>query len=179
MIKLQISKNTPGASKPGNTGNKNNEQKNKAFIFGGVILVLLIAMIGYYVKLGIIKIPGGQKETASTQPKSSPPSVSVVSQSNNNTLTTQFSAPVSNNSISNIAPSNLIDPFSGPYNLSGVVVNDTGRNVAIIEGNGKTFVVAENSTIDNSWRVESVTMKQVILSCNNKRYALTMPDNTR
>jgi hypothetical protein len=171
-MKLQFNKNTQGNSKP---INKTSEDKNKIYIFAGVIVVLLCAMIGIYIKLGYIKLPGAEKKN--TTPIT--PVNSGVNTRLNTSLNTQTPTSGNNTQDSEMAPTNFIDPFSGPYNLTGVIVNDTGRNVAIIEGNGRNFVVAENDTIDNSWRVESITMKQVILSWNNKRYALTMPDNIK
>jgi Tfp pilus assembly protein PilP len=61
-----------------------------------------------------------------------------------------------------------IDPFEQPMVLSGVLVNDNGDNIAIIESEGKSFVVKEGDTVGKNWKVEEIKEDGVILNNGEK-----------
>ncbi len=59
------------------------------------------------------------------------------------------------------------DPFSSPAVLKGTVINDKNGNMAIIEVNGSTYVVAKGDTLADIWTVKTIKSGEVTLLKGN------------
>lgn len=164
-----------------NTGKKGNKN-NKNYILAGVIGLLLITLLVIYIQLGIIKLPGSsQKESVqeSASINASKQSPSLVPKTQSLLPKVDASSSAGQNPAQRLTPANTLDPFSGPFSLSGVVVNATGKNVAILESPTKTYVVAENESLEGAWTLEKISIDSVILKYQDKRYSLTLGNQTK
>jgi len=59
------------------------------------------------------------------------------------------------------------DPFSSPAVLKGTVINDKNGNMAIIEVNGSTYVVAKGDNLADVWTVKTIKSGEVTLLKGN------------
>lgn len=66
------------------------------------------------------------------------------------------------------------NPFNGPMTLTGVLLRDDGNNIAILEGNGKTFIVKKDDVLENNMVVGSIASDKVMLEDNGREIELKL-----
>lgn len=66
------------------------------------------------------------------------------------------------------------DPFVGPMAYSGYVLNSDGNNIAVLEGNGRTYLVRIGDMLGESTEVQSITGEEVILKNNDRTTVLKL-----
>jgi len=70
--------------------------------------------------------------------------------------------------VANKGTSNPANPFDAPMKLSGIILNNKGSSVAIIETNNTSYVVKEGEFVNNIWKVEKIEEKGVLLVNGDK-----------
>lgn len=70
--------------------------------------------------------------------------------------------------------STVKDPFVGPMKFTGVLLNSNGENIAVVEGNGKSYVVRKGDMIGDSIQVESISAEEVVLKSGERTINLKL-----
>lgn len=66
------------------------------------------------------------------------------------------------------------DPFIGPMSYTGYVLNSNGDNIAVLEGNGRTYLVRIGDMLGENTEVQSITGEEVILKYNERTTVLKL-----
>lgn len=153
------------------------ERKKKIIIMSIVIAILILSLLGVYVRLGIISLPGTGNNVE--------PAAQITTDSDDTSEVTEQldifteeadeqTSETKEEDISSEDDTNVLSPFSGPFELIGVVVDQNNKNVAIIDGNSRTHIVRQNDLIDDSWKVQEISKDSVILNNNGNMFKLTI-----
>lgn len=66
------------------------------------------------------------------------------------------------------------DPFVGPISYTGYVLNSNGDNIAVLEGNGRTYLVRIGDILGENTEVQSITGDEVILKYSDRTTTLKL-----
>lgn len=66
------------------------------------------------------------------------------------------------------------DPFVGPISYTGYVLNSNGDNIAVLEGNGRTYLVRIGDMLGENTEVQSITGEEVILKYSDRTTTLKL-----
>ncbi len=66
----------------------------------------------------------------------------------------------------------LVDPFSDPMRLTGIVSGGRGGDMAIIESSGIAYLVAVGDYVDDLWAVRQISGDMVIMRAYNQEVSL-------
>lgn len=146
-------------------------EQNKTLAFLLPVLLIMIVVVV------IIYIPKGDKPTDSIPVSAE----NVAAQSNKVDVLPQTERVINEetaNKGESTATTNddkaVKDPFVGPMTFSGVLINSNGDNIAVIEGNGKSYVVRKGDMIGDSIQVDSISAEEVVLKGNERTIVLKL-----
>jgi len=147
-------------------------EENRFLVTGGVVLIiLLIVLVIVYWKIYFSS--DSNKSNLATSQNGTKIQAEVLPQSKR--LNTKTTAKSSTSTVTKISDMISIgDPFAAQLTLKGVVISGNGRNVAIIEGNGSTYVAGIGETIDGNWKVEKIDRNSVTLTADNRERVLNL-----
>lgn len=133
-----------------------------------ILIVLIIAVIIVYSNLG-----GKKPDNTST------PAMAESSAGNNIEILPQTQRAVETGAGAGSDAAKGVqaakDPFSGPVTLKGVLTRADGNNMAIIEGDGKSYIVKKDDVIEGNLLVESISENEVLVKQNNQEISLRLP----
>jgi hypothetical protein len=144
-------------------------KENKTVVYTSPILIILILIVVIvYSNPGGSK-PGNSVPTLANVSTAQGNSVEVLPQTERVTTTT-----TTTDGISSTNGQTSKNPFSGPLYLKGVVTRTDGNNMAIIEGNGKSYIVKKDDVIEGSLTVENISDKEVFLTQDDNKISLEL-----
>ncbi|NLC68403.1 MAG: hypothetical protein GX754_06385 [Clostridiaceae bacterium] len=74
----------------------------------------------------------------------------------------------------NLGNETLYDPFQQPVTISGILYDEKGKSVAIIETGEKSYVVIEGDSVNQNWKVAEITSSTVVLKAGEKEITLSL-----
>jgi hypothetical protein len=66
------------------------------------------------------------------------------------------------------------DPFSGPLKLVGVVIGGGGKNMAVLESGGRSYVLQKGDVLDNGMSVESISEEEIRLKDGERQVSVKL-----
>lgn len=143
--------------------------ENKTLIFTSPLLAVLVIVV-----VILYAGPGGAKK---------PESVPAMAQStampdgNRVQVLPQTERDISANSSSKGGTSGdnaARDPFNGPASLIGILTGDDGNNVAVVEADGKSYIVKKGDIIGGNTIVEEISADEIKLKDNDTETTLKL-----
>ena len=146
-------------------------EQNKTLVFLlPVLLIMIVVVIIIYIPKGgtpTDSVPAVAENTATDGNK-----VEVLPQTER--VVDETAASKADSAAANSEDGTVKDPFAGPMTYSGVLINSNGDNIAVIEGNGKSFVVRKGDMIGSSIQVDSISAEEVVLKDGDRTINLKL-----
>ncbi len=71
----------------------------------------------------------------------------------------------------------LRNPMASPYKVSGIIYDEKGGSLAIIEAENKSFIVKAGETAGEYFKVLEIRADEVVLDVEGVEIVLSMPGN--
>lgn len=147
-------------------------KQNKTLVFLlPVLLILIIVVVIIYIPKGA-KQPDSGVQTMAENTLTKSNKVDVLPQTER--VTDEEAADKADSTVAEKDENVVKDPFEGPLTYNGVLINNNGDNIAIIEGNGKSYLVRQGDVIGDSLKVDSISADEVVLKDNDRTTVLKL-----
>lgn len=160
-----------GAGSP--SGFKRFFEQNKSLVFMlPVLLILIVVVIIIYIPKG-----GGQADNVPVMADNANTTeqgnrVEVLPQTER--VVSEEAADKAESAAADNTDKSVKDPFVAPMSFTGVLINSNGDNIAILEGNGKSYVVRKGDMLGDSTQVDSISAETVILKNGDRTVELKL-----